>query len=190
MEKVSWDDAIAFCNKLSEREGLKPYYQFGTGAYSPGGDGYRLPTEAEWEYACRAGSTTRYSFGDDAASLGEFAWFDSNSDSKTHPVGQKQPNAWGLYDMHGNVWEWCWDWYESYYYRQSPDVDPVGPSRGVSGCAGAGAGRTKRSGAVRRTGPGKRRASRTAESGSAWPDFHRSPRAKRARRRPRVGGQS
>ncbi len=128
VEEVSWNDAIAFCNKLSEREELRPYYRFGAGEQS-GGDGYRLPTEAEWEYACRAGSTTHYSFGDDAGSLGEFAWYDGNSGSNTHPVGQKRPNAFGLYDMHGNVWEWCWDGYKKRYDANSLTDDPLGPSQ-------------------------------------------------------------
>jgi formylglycine-generating enzyme required for sulfatase activity len=118
VERVSWHDAIAFCDKLNELE--KEQLEGAT---------YRLPTEAEWEYACRAGSTTRYSFGDDEARLGDHAWFRGNSGNKSHPVGQKRSNAWGLYDMHGNVLEWCWDAYDPAYYRKSPAVDPLGPSQ-------------------------------------------------------------
>ena len=99
VENVSWNDAQAFCQKLNEKTGKK----------------YRLPSEAEWEYACRAGTQTRYYFGDDEKLLGEYAWYSENSGSKTHPVEQKKPNNWGLYDMHGNVWEWCEDgWHENY----------------------------------------------------------------------------
>lgn len=114
---VSWDDAIEFCQKLSalpeERKA---------------GRVYRLPTEAEWEYSCRAGTSTRYSFGEDEAKLGEYAWVQKNSDNQTHSVGQKKPNAWGLYDMHGNVWEWCSDWWGN--YGSDAVTDPQGPSRG------------------------------------------------------------
>ena len=96
VECVSWHDAVAFCKKLSEREGKT----------------YRLPTEAEWEYACRAGTKTEYYTGDTAEDLARAGWYRGNSDNQTHPVGQKEPNAFGLYDMHGNVEEWCADWFD------------------------------------------------------------------------------
>ncbi|MFH1422540.1 MAG: SUMF1/EgtB/PvdO family nonheme iron enzyme, partial [Planctomycetota bacterium] len=115
VECVSWDDVQGFITALNNREGVTYY---------------RLPTEAEWEYACRAGSTTRYCFGDDTGLLGDYAWYWSNSGNTTHPVGTKLPNAWGLYDMHGNVWEWCNDWYGETYYTSSPANDPQGPASG------------------------------------------------------------
>ena len=114
---VSWEDAVEFCRKLSAIPAEKA-----------AGRVYRLPTEAEWEYACRAGTTTKYCFGDDDAQLGEYAWYSRNSGNTTHPVGQKRPNAWELYDTHGNVWEWCDDWYGDYPRRAAQD--PQGPSKG------------------------------------------------------------
>ena len=113
VEKVSWDDAVEFCRKLSELPAEKK-----------AGYVYRLPTEAEREYACRAGTTTTYSFGDSDSELGEYAWYDKNSGKTTHPVGGKKPNAWGLYDMHGNVWELCQDWYGK--YPSGSTTDPTG----------------------------------------------------------------
>ena len=117
VENVSWEDAVSFCKKLSEMPEEKA-----------AGREYRLPTEAEREYACRAGSTTAYSFGEAASSLGDYAWFAQNAQNKTHPVGEKKPNAWGLYDMHGNVWEYCQDWYAA--YPPDASTDPQGPNGG------------------------------------------------------------
>jgi formylglycine-generating enzyme required for sulfatase activity len=117
VEQVSWEDATAFIQKLN-----------GLPEERAAGRVYRLPTESEWEYACRAGSSRAYCFGEDEARLGEYAWYGANSGRKTHPVGQKAPNAWGLYDMHGNVWEWCSDWYGD--YPSGSVRDPKGPSTG------------------------------------------------------------
>ncbi len=117
---VSWEDAVEYCRRLSERDGRE----------------YRLPTEAEWEYACRGGSTGRYSFGDDVSELGRYAWFDENAWNKdekyAHLVRQKLANPFGLFDMHGNVYEWCSDWYGEKYYGESPSADPTGPNDGES----------------------------------------------------------
>ena len=116
-ENVSWDEAVEFCRKLSELPAEKS-----------AGYEYRLPTEAEWECACRAGTKTTYSFGDSSSKLGDYAWYNKNSGKTTHPVGGKKPNAWGLYDMHGNVWEWCQDWYGD--YPSGSVTDPTGAAAG------------------------------------------------------------
>jgi len=143
---ASWDDATAFCRVLSMKIGRR----------------VRLPTEAEWEYACRAGTTTVYSFGDDPSKLGDYAWYRSNAYEKNekyaHLVGRRKPNAWGLYDMHGNVWEWCSDWY-GYPYASADVRDPKG--------APSGRRRILRSGAWDRTP----RFCRAATRGWGYPGF-------------------
>jgi len=130
VESVRWSDAVKFCNARSRLEGLEPCYSLETWECNFDANGYRLPTEAEWERACRAGAKTAYFFGDSAAQLADYAWFDKNSGGHPQPVGQKKPNAWGLYDICGNLWQWCNDFYGVDYYGQSPQQDPRGPKEG------------------------------------------------------------
>ncbi|MFA9480075.1 formylglycine-generating enzyme family protein [Phycisphaerales bacterium AB-hyl4] len=127
VEQVRWSDAVRFCNALSEKEGLEPVYDLDDWSINYEANGYRLPTEAEWEYAARAGETGRYSFGEDESRLGDHAWFAGNSGGQPRPVGRKRPNAWGLHDMLGNVWEWTNDYYEAV---PSGTDNPRGPESG------------------------------------------------------------
>lgn len=135
---VSWNDAQEFIAALNAAED---------------GPDYRLPTEAEWEYFARAGTTTRYYFGDDGSELGDHAWFGAGfAEGGHHPVGQKTPNPWGLHDIHGNVWEWVQDRYDADYYATSPSTDPAGPESGAA--------RVVRGGSWHSTGDGWRSAAR------------------------------
>jgi formylglycine-generating enzyme required for sulfatase activity len=126
VEKVSWEDIQPFLAKMNA-------------TFEKKGRHFGLPTEAGWEYACRAGTTTAYHFGDSPTLLAQHGWFKGNSGGTTHPVGQGQPNKWGLYDMHGNVWEWCSDWYGAEYYAKSPPLDPMGPPKGSNRVSRGGA---------------------------------------------------
>ncbi len=119
VDSVSWEDCQGFLKKLNEK-------------YSHHGLTFSLPTEAQWEYACRAGTATRHYFGDALSNMGDYGWLADNSGKMTHPVGEKKPNAWGLYDMYGNVFEWCADWYNHDYYLTSPASDPTGPAVGTT----------------------------------------------------------
>ena len=130
VERTQWTDAVRFCNKCSELDGLTPCYNLDDLGVQLRRQRLRLPTEAEWEYACRAGGTGKYSFGDDETELPQYAWFKPHSQGKPRPLGQKLPNRWGLYEMHGNVWQWCNDWYSETYYAESPTEDPRGPATG------------------------------------------------------------
>jgi len=154
---ASWNDAQAFCRALSALAGERAE-----------GRVYRLPWEAEWEYAARAGSTDEWCFGNDESRLGEFAWYKRNAGGSTHTVGKKNPNAWGLYDMHGNVWEWCQDIYEGFYYAMAPTTDPFNNSR---------------SPALWATGSSARRVNR----GGAWSQSANDCRSARRRSNSEVG---
>ena len=137
VENVSWFDAVDFCNALSRSEGLEECYVIdGRNVTWPRGlacGGYRLPTEAEWEYAARAGTQSAYHSGDGEEALDRAGWYSENAGRTTHPVAQKERNAWGLYDVHGNVWEWAWDWYASDFYDDdAASTDPIGPPAGDS----------------------------------------------------------
>jgi len=120
VEQVRYHEALAYCSAVTKQET--------DAGRLPSGYSYRLPTEAEWEYACRAGTTNFYSFGDDAAQADQYAWTLENSDVTTHPIGLKRPNPWGLCDIHGNVWEWTSDWFAE--YPAAPLKDPSGPAQG------------------------------------------------------------
>jgi formylglycine-generating enzyme required for sulfatase activity len=130
VERISWFSAIQYCNMRSTREGFKPCYDLKTMKCDFTADGYHLPTEAQWEYACRAGTAGRWSFGDDASELGKYAWFKGNAAKTTHAVKLKRPNPWGLFDMHGGVAEWCNDFYAEHYDAGQPQQDPQGPASG------------------------------------------------------------
>ncbi len=130
VEMIPWTKAALYCNKRSKAEGLKPCYNEDTAECDFEADGYRLPTEAEWEYACRAGTTTDYSFGNDPKKLARYGWSAENAQKKTHPVARKKANPWGLFDMHGNVGEWCNDIFAKDTYAKGPEKNPRGPAEG------------------------------------------------------------
>jgi len=130
VEMMTWTKAAICANARSRAEGLQPCYDEDTAECNFAASGYRLPTEAEWEYACRAGTDTEYGFGGDPRRLSEHAWYEANASKKTHPVGKKAPNRWGLHDTHGNVAEWCNDVYDKAYYGKSPAENPRGPAEG------------------------------------------------------------
>jgi formylglycine-generating enzyme required for sulfatase activity len=147
---VNWYDAVKYCNWLSGKEGLTPCYEV-KGKLTQcdfSANGYRLPTEAEWEYAARGGHKSQgYEYAG-SNNVDDVGWYEGNSGGQTHPVGQKQPNELGLYDMSGNMFEWCWDWYGKDYYTSSPSTDPTGPSSGT-GVYIADADRARRGGSYR-----------------------------------------
>ena len=130
VEQIRWADAARYCNARSRIEGLQPAYAPDGWSFDANANGYRLPTEAEWEHACRAGTETVFYFGSNPTALKRHAWFKGNATRGPRPVGGREPNPWGLHDMYGNVWEWCHDFYREDYYLHSPERDPRGPVSG------------------------------------------------------------
>ncbi len=130
VEQQTWLDAVRFCNLRSYLEGLELCYNEETWECDFEANGYRLPTEAEWEYAARAGGSAEYPFGNEPRELSRFAWLDANSGERTHQAGTRRSNGWGVYDMLGNVAEWCHDFYSEDYYLNSPEKNPRGPVAG------------------------------------------------------------
>ncbi len=186
VEFMSWADATNYCSTLTQHER--------TGGRIPGNYAYRLPTEAEWEYACRAGTTTRFSYGDDPgyASLTAYAWYVDNSGNTTHSVGGKLPNPWGLYDMYGNVWEWCQDWYAAYPGGSitDPAVSPTTGTmpivRGGSYYYGGAPARSANRGAIEssdRNALGRRPACGFGANRALSIQISRAPSARRSKRR-------
>ncbi|MCD6364420.1 MAG: formylglycine-generating enzyme family protein, partial [Planctomycetes bacterium] len=130
VDQVRWSDAARYCNVRSLAEGFDPCYDLETWKCDFTKNGYHLPTEAQWEYACRAGTRTAYFFGDKPRMLQVYAWYARNSGKRTRPVGRKKPNPWGFYDMGGNLWQWCNDFYQVDYYKVASRLDPQGPETG------------------------------------------------------------
>lgn len=130
VNNINWLDAVIFCNKLSQLFDLDTCYLFDKGnvIWETNANGFRLPTEAEWEYFCRSGNKGDFNLDEEVENL---AWFNTNSGYKIHPIGLKKPNKAGIYDLHGNVSEWCWDWYDENYYRYSDLINPKGPATGL-----------------------------------------------------------
>jgi formylglycine-generating enzyme required for sulfatase activity len=160
VERVRWAEAALYCNARSSAEGFEPCYDETSFACNFSANGYRLPTEAEWEYAARAGATEPES--QDRQRLGEGAWFKDNATDRTHPVGTKRPNAWGLCDMYGNVAEWCQDVYNERFYEQSTEFNPCNPAGGAQ--------RTLRGGSWSSTADRCRGSSRAGEGPGSFAD--------------------
>ena len=131
VETALWYGAAVFCNRLSKMAGFEPCYNPNTWWCDFSRTGFRLPTVADWMYAAGVGANTNFYTGETESDLARAGWYSRNSGQNTHVVGQKEPNAWGLYDMHGNVWEWCNDWFSEYYYMNSPVNNPMGPDKGI-----------------------------------------------------------